>query len=136
MGGGVDHSGTRGEDLPHSIDYVLQSPVVGVDDQIRVLPECRNGGVGLLVPAGIVHQDVQGLVPLPEQNPLQAFELTTLSSPDHLLHILDCFLVSHVHLDVLTVLRGVGEVLPHLLVQLRRNLLILGSQIYCSSWPQ
>ena len=65
VGGGVDHSGPRGEDLPHAIDHVLQSPVVSVDDQIRVLSELRHGGVWLLVPAGIVDQDVQGLVPLP-----------------------------------------------------------------------
>ena len=64
MGGGVDHSGSRSEDVHHASDDILESPVVGVDHEVCLLSKCWHAGVRLLISACIVHQDVQSLVTL------------------------------------------------------------------------
>ena len=64
MRGGVDQPGAGCEDVHHSVDDVLEAPVVGVEDQLGLLSESREGSVGLLISTGVVDQNVQSLVTL------------------------------------------------------------------------
>ena len=52
-----------------------------------------------------------------------------MSGPDHLHHLLNALLLVDVQLDILAVLRGLGEVVSHLAVQLWGDVLVLGGEV-------